>query len=170
MSVTLEWNDKGLQKIFYALSIEQQQKFHTAAIKSAAKTIAKIVRNDAKASGLSRTGAMEKNGWRWTRFGRVANSVTAGKLWRRKTQQRIRVFNTGGKRVSFSKSAPHAHLVILGHKKYIPNRDGTVSYVGQQPGVPIYQAAYRQSEVIFEKELEKSVARMIKRLNKNGKL
>lgn len=170
MSVQLEWNDDGLKKIFDSLSSDMQHTFHKKALRSTANKLAKMVKTQASSSGLSRTGPAEKNGWRWVRFGRVASSISTGKLWKKGTRQTIRVFNRGGRTLSFSKSAPHAHLVILGHKLYIPRRDGSVHFVRKTKGVPIYQAAYSQADVLFEREIERSVALMVKRLNRQGKL
>jgi hypothetical protein len=72
--------------------------------------------------------------------------------------------------VSFAKSAPHAHLVILGHRKFLPRRDGTTVSAGFSKGVPFYQAAFNQADVLFERELEASVLRMVRKLNKQGRL
>lgn len=170
MSVTLQWNDKGLQSIFDALEPKAQMEFHKKAQRATAKDIAKFVKQNAAAQGLGVQGATSKNGWRWVRYGRVAASVDTGKLWARGSRQTIRIFNRGGKRASFMKSAPHAHLVILGHKKYLPKPDGSTVLVGKTTGVPIYQAAKGRSEILFYRNLEKSVGAMIKRLNKQGKL
>lgn len=170
MSLSLQWNDKGLKAIFDALSVKQQQEFHKKAQKATANEIAKMVKQTATADGLARTGEASKNGWSWVRFGRVANSIASGKLWARGGKQAVRVFNKGARRLGFMKSAPHAHLVILGHKKWVPQRDGTTKLVGKSDGVPIYNASFGRSRALFEKNLEKSVSQMIKRLNRQGKL
>ena len=170
MSVTVQWDDKGLKRIFDSLGDSQQAKFHASAMRSTARKLAKMVTATAASAGFSRTGAAEMNGWRWVRYGRVPASVASGKLWKKGTKQTIRVYNKGGKRVSFSKSAPHAHLVILGHRKILPLSDGSTYGAGRASGVPIYQAAFSQADVLFERELEASVKRMIRKLNKEGKL
>lgn len=168
MSVQLEWDDKGLRKIFDALSPEQQLKIHNNAMRTSATKLAKRVKADAKSAGLGRTGDAEKNGWKWTRYGRVPSAVSVGKLWKTKTSSNIRVFNRGNKRYGFANSAPHAHLVILGHQRLIPQRDGTMISKGKTRGVPIYQAAYNNADILFLKEIEASVGRMVRKLNKVG--
>jgi len=168
MSVTLEWDDKVLKEIFDALSPEQQLKIHANAMRTSATKLSKQVKASAKGAGLGMTGEMEKNGWRWVRFGRVPAAVSVGKLWKKGTAANIRVFNRGNKRYGFANSAPHAHLVILGHKRVIPQRDGTMLSRGKTKGVPIYQAAYANAEVLFEKEIEASVGRMVRKLNKGS--
>lgn len=170
MSVQIEWNDAGLRRIFDALEPEQQADFHKKALRATANKVAKISKQAAQSAGYGRTGEVTKNGWRWVRYGRVVSSISVSKTWKRGQSIGVKVFNKSGRRVSFRGAANHAHLVILGHRKFYPRPDGSVVESGRTPGVPFYQAAFSQADVIFEREIENSVGRMVRRLNKAGKL
>lgn len=169
--MNMEWNDKGLQQIYEALSPAQQAKFHKSALSASLKKLARLAKADATTAGYAAQGPAEKNGWEWVRYGRVAASIIAGKVWSRKTRVTGRVFNTGGKRQPFMKRAPHAHLAILGHRKFLPTGvKGQSVPAGRTPGVPFYGNAFNKADEVFRRELEASVGKMIKRLNKQGKL
>ena len=170
MTVKIEWNDQGLRRIFDALEPEQQAEFHRKALRTTATKVAKISKQAASSAGYGRTGEATKNGWRWVRYGRVVSSISVSKTWKRAKSIGVKVFNRGGRRVSFRGAANHAHLAILGHRKFYPRPDGSTVESGFTPGVPFYQAAFSQADVIFEREIEASVNRMVRRLNKAGKL
>lgn len=170
MSVTLEWNDKGLRQIFDALEPAQQADFHRRALRSTANKVAKISKQEASSAGYGRTGETTKNGWVWTRYGRVLSSISVSRTWKKGKAIGIKVYNKGGRRVSFRGAANHAHLAILGHRKFYPRPDGRTVESGFIKGVPFYQGAFSQADVIFEQEIEASVGRMVRRLNRAGKL
>jgi|688.fasta_scaffold11839_10 hypothetical protein len=170
MSLTIEWNDKGLKKIFEALSPDQQADFHKKALRSTATKVARISKQAASNAGYGRQGETTKNGWVWTRYGRVLSSISVSKTWKKAKSIGVKVYNKAGARGSFRGSAPHAHLAILGHRKFYPRPNGSTVQDGFIKGVPFYQSAYNQADVIFEREIEASVGRMVRRLNKAGKL
>lgn len=173
MTVKLEWDNKGLLDLLDTLSPDSQAKIHKDALAKSLKEVTKVAQASASAAGYSSTGEQEKNGWQWARYGRVLRSISAGKVWKGKTFITGRVFNKGGKRQPFLKSAPHAHLAILGHKKYVPigngqSGKGSVRSAGFTPGVGFYEKANQKAGGIFEREVIKSVQRMINRINKKA--
>lgn len=169
--IGMQWDDSGLQKIFEALDPVNQAKLHKSAMTASLKAIARVAKSDATSAGYAAQGPAEKNGWEWVRYGRVASSIVAGKVWARRTKLTGRVFNTGGKRQPFMKRAPHAHLAILGHRKFLPTGvKGQTRPAGNTPGVPFYSNAFNKADEIFERELQASVSKMIRRLNRQGKL
>lgn len=160
------WNDKNLQKLFDELDPATQAKLHRDSMRIASREVAKQVKANARSAGLAWRGPVSKNGWDWYRYGRVFNSIVGGKVWTKGATVGGRVYSQRAKSKGFLNRAPHAHLVIAGHTKYIPTRAGSLKHVGRQPPHPIYDAARPKAISILTNTLEKAVTAMIRRLNR----
>jgi hypothetical protein len=173
MSIVLQWDDSGLEKIFRDINGEAQQKIYAAALKSVGGKLRKMAVSDANAAGFGKTGKITyPGGWQAVRYGRIPRSIAVGKLVRRRSTgyMTLRVFNR--RSAGFLSSAPHAHLAYLGHVIWIPtpNVKGEVSSQGNRTRKnPVYNRAFNAADDLFVKEMEAAVRRMVRRINrKNG--
>lgn len=148
-----------------------------AAIDAAAKKTQSIAKLTILSAGLAGGQDKTKNGWSWTVIGRIARSVVLSRKWSRgKNIVGRKVFNTRASRRLASERAPHAHLIIRGHRKFIPTGAPGKGQVRRgnppsQPARPLYAAAELSAPAILKAESIKAVRLAIRRINrKRGRL
>ena len=169
VSSAIEWNDAGLQEIFRELAPESQSKAHLGALRRAGNKLAKIAKEEAASSGLARTGVASKDGWTWTRLGRIPRAIRVGKVWQRKLESGARVFVASGRKYGLLGRAPHANPIIAGYNQHVPNRDGTTRVTAHKPGRGIFNTPRARAPTLFEQEVEKSVKLMVNRINRRSR-
>lgn len=165
----VEWDDRVLQDIFRELSPESQTKAHLGALRRAASKLAKISKEDASSMGLGRTGEVTKDGWTWTRLGRIPNAIRVGKVWQKRKEAGSRVFITSARKYGLLNRAPHANPVIAGYDQHIPVRTGGTRITGHKSGRGVFNAARSRAPSLFEQEVEKSVQLMVNRINRRSR-
>lgn len=168
-NTVFEWDDRVLQEIFRELSPESQTKAHLGALRRAGNKLARVAKEDAASAGLARTGVATKDGWTWTRLGRIPRAVRVGKVWQKKKEAGARVFVASGRKYGLLGRAPHANPIIAGYNQHVPNRDGTTRVTGHKSGRGIFNAARTLAPTVFEQEVEKSVKLMVNRINRRSR-
>lgn len=155
-----------------------QERVAMAAIDRAAKKTMATVRAAMIADGLGGGAERSKNGWSWTVVGRLVASVKTSRKWKRSQNTVVgrKVFNSRAKTRLASERAPHAHLIVLGHRKFIPtgvpgkgNVRPAKNFMAQPR--PSYAAAFAFAPALLVAESKRALNNAVRRINrKKGRL
>ena len=172
-SIDITWDSSGLADILNQLDPLSQEKMQNDALSIAGKKLVTMVRSDAISNGLSRRTLKERGGWKWHTYGRIPNSIVAGKPWKRrgsKLYRGLRVFVSGSRKRGFLKYAPHASPTIAGFTQRIPNRKGnqniSVPSGREHLPRPIFNRARSAAPGILKPAIEDAINRLVRRLNR----
>lgn len=167
-SLSITWNDAGLEDIFNQLKPENQEKANKDALRTAGNSLKRMAQADARTMGLGKIGRKSDEGWEWQTYGRIPNATTVGKAWSRGARQGVRVYMAAARSKGFLRRAYHANPVIAGYRQKIPGKKGQAAVFSgeKKAGKPVFARARLQAPLIFRKAVESNLRRLIKRLNK----
>jgi hypothetical protein len=163
------------RKSLSALSKDLEDEVVKKSVDLAAAKIAKMMAAEATASGLGAVGDSKSDtGWKWETWGRIPRSIAVSKPFKRhiaKGDRGRKVYPSRSRKNPYTKRAAHAHLVILGHRKFIPTGipgKGQVrlSKKGYQPGRNLFRSSAIRAPQVFYETMESTLKRIIKKSNR----
>lgn len=170
-SIDITWDSSGLADILDQLDPLSQEKMQNDALNIAGKKLVAMVKSDALRDGLGRRTFKERGGWKWYTYGRIPNSIVAGKPWKRrgsKLYRGLRVFVSGSRKRGFLKHAPHASPTIAGFTQRIPNRKTKSTQLSGREHLPrpVFNRARSAAPGILKPAIEEGINRLVRRLNR----
>lgn len=176
--IIVDVNSSQIQALLQTVSAQLSEKVAAAAVNKTAATLKRMMISEASSAGFGQLAQKHSaSGWSWETLGRMPRAIQTSKFFRARTTKSAvinkgdkgkKIFITRSRGKPFTSRMPHAHLLISGHRQFVPTGlpgKGQVRLSRTkpfEPARPVFIRSPLAAQKLLVHQLEIELRRVIK--------